>query len=1059
MSMAGRWVRYGNEASEALRAEIARAKGAEPLAPVTVVVPSNQVGVSARRQLAKGGLGPGAPGTGIIGVTFLTTYRLAELLGAGPLAGAGRHPVSTPVLTAVVRGALRAEPGLFRTVAEHPATESALVATYRELRDLSPAALGALARQGDRAAEVARLHRAARSALEGAWYDEEDLLASATAAVAAHGGPAELGTVVVHLPQLLSRHAAELVTAVAAHHPVVVLAGTTDDTGADAEVSASITRLGLHLDPGAPRFGAPAVAADRTSIVTASDADEEVRHAVRRVVDAVRAGTPLDRIALFHASPEPYARLVREHLVAAGITANGAGEVPVAGRMAGRALLELLALPELGFRRQDVFAWLGSAPILHEGRWAPTTSWERISRDAGLVGGRREWDAGLESFATRLDADAQIAEDDPERPDWQAERKRTQAERARRLRRFVVGLADRLADAAAEPRAWSAHAAWARRLFEDLLGGPSRRSSWPDPERKAAERVELALDRLAALDRVEGAVGLDVFHRTLAIELEADLGRVGRFGEGVLVGPVSMAIGLDLDLVVLLGMAEGTFPAAVKDDSLLPDAERADAGGELPLRADHVHRLHRHFIAALATAPVHLLGVPRGDLRRSSERVPSRWVLDVASELAGERWWGPDLLAAREPWIHHVASFDAGVRGLAFPATGQEHRLRSLLAAAPERADLRAVAGGVDPVLGAGVAALDARHSADFTRFDGNLAGLPVYSPVDSVASATSLERWAKCPHSYLMQTVLRVEPVDHPEEALRITPMDRGSLVHQILEDFVTEVLERPEPDRPGPDQAWSAADGRRLAELAEAVFARYEAEGLTGRPIFWRRDRVSILQELDRFLVEDSAHRRTTRSRPVAAELAFGLRGIDPVPFPLPDGRSVPMRGMADRVDRGDDGTLHVVDYKTGSPDKVRVTAEDPHERGRRLQLAVYGQAARARQGTPGSPVEATYWFVSKKGRFQRWGYAVTPEVVERVGQAMQTIVTGIERGVFVPHPGPPSTSPWPECEYCDPDGLGTGELRRQWLRMAGHPDLADYVALAEPPGTDGDGPEEAA
>jgi hypothetical protein len=799
------------------------------------------------------------------------------------------------------------------------------------------------------------------------------------------------------------------------------------------------------------------VAADRTAIVTASDADEEVRHAIRRVVDAVRSGTRLDRIALFHASPEPYARLVREHLAAAGIAANGAGEVPVAGRMAGRALLELLGLPDLGFRRQDVFAWLGSAPILHEGRWAPTTSWERISRDAGLVGGRHEWDATLEAFAARLEADADLVAADPERPDWQAERTRANAEHARRLRRFVVGLADRLATAAAAPRPWAEHARWAHRLFADLLGGPSRRLAWPDTERKAAERVELALDRLAALDRVEGAVGLDVFTRTLAIELEADLGRVGRFGEGVLVGPVSMAIGLDLDLVVLLGMAEGTFPATVRDDSLLPDAERAGAGGELPLRADHVDRLHRHFVAALATAPTQVLGVPRGDLRRSSERVPSRWVLDVASDLAGERWWGPDLLAAQVPWVHHVASFDAGVRHLTFPATGQEHRLRALLAAAPGRADLHAVAAGIDPALGEGVGTLDARHSADFTRFDGNLAGLPVYSPVDSVASATSLERWAKCPHSYLMQTVLRVEPVDHPEEALRISPLDRGSLVHQVLEDFITEVLERPAPEQPGPDDAWTQADGRRLAEIAEAVFARYEAEGLTGRPIFWRRDQVSIRQELDRFLVDDSAHRRTTRTRPVAAELGFGLRGIDPVPFPLPDGRSVPMRGMADRVDRADDGTLHVVDYKTGTADKVRVTADDPHERGRRLQLAVYGQAARARQGTPDTPVEATYWFVSKKGRFQRWGYAVSPDVVERVGEAMQTIVTGIEHGVFVPHPGPPSTSPWPECEYCDPDGLGTGELRRQWLRKAEHPQLAAYVALAEPPGTDGDGAEE--
>src|SRR5690606_8992567 len=134
-----------------------------------------------------------------------------------------------------------------------------------------------------------------------------------------------------------------------------------------------------------------------------SDADEEVRHAVRAVVDAVREGTRLDRIAVLHASPEPYARLAHEQLHAAGIRTNGAAVLPLAARLAGRTLLELLALPPGGFRRQEVLAWLTAAPILHEGRWAPTAAWERISREAGVVGGRRDWDERLTRFAEAAD--------------------------------------------------------------------------------------------------------------------------------------------------------------------------------------------------------------------------------------------------------------------------------------------------------------------------------------------------------------------------------------------------------------------------------------------------------------------------------------------------------------------------------------------------------------------------------------------------------------------------------------------------------------------------------
>src|SRR3954464_12523130 len=92
------WVRYGRGAAEALRAAIAAAKGSEPLAPVTVIVPSNHVGVATRRLLASGTLGSvSGRGVGLVAVDFLSTSRLAELIAAPLLAGAKRRPISTPV--------------------------------------------------------------------------------------------------------------------------------------------------------------------------------------------------------------------------------------------------------------------------------------------------------------------------------------------------------------------------------------------------------------------------------------------------------------------------------------------------------------------------------------------------------------------------------------------------------------------------------------------------------------------------------------------------------------------------------------------------------------------------------------------------------------------------------------------------------------------------------------------------------------------------------------------------------------------------------------------------
>lgn len=1045
---------YGPEAARALHDAVAAAKGGEPLAPVTVVVPSNHVGVASRRLLASGSLGPVAgSGVGLAAVTFLTTYRLAELLGAAALASTGRRPVSTPVLAAAMRTELAAAAGLFTPVADHPATESALVATYRELRDLSPGALAALARTSARAEEVVRLHEAVRARLAPDWYDEEDLL---QAAAEQAGSPAagELGEIVVHLPQRLSRHGAQMLQALSAAVPTTVIAGRTGVVEADAEVLESLRRLEVD-DAGLPEAAVPLpVGSDRTKIVTTSDSDDEVRAAVRCVVDAARAGTRLDRMAVLHASPEPYARLAHEQLRAAGIATNGAAVVPLAARMAGRTLLEMLALPDHGFRRQDVFAWLASGPVLVEGRWAPTTAWERISRDAAVVSGRADWDGRIAQLADAQDERAERYESSDDEPEWKAERARTTAKRARALRRFVLHLIDDLCAAAESPRAWSAHAAWARGHLEALLGKADRRDRWPDAERKAAERVDLALARLGALDDVEGPVSLEVFARTLQIELEADLGRVGRFGDGVLVGSVEMGIGLDLDLLIVLGLAEGSFPATVRDDSLLPDSERAECRGELGLRADRVERQHRQLLASLAGAGRQVLCVPRGDLRRSVERVASRWVLDLATHLAPGgpgRWWTKELREADVPWVQQIASFDAGLRAMSSPATSQEHRLRTLLSAGG------ALDGLADASTASGASVMRARRSATFTRFDGNLTGVDVRSPIGTVMSPTRLERWASCPHQYLVEDLLGTSPIENPEDELTITPLERGNLVHLALERFIREVLDRPAAERPRSTTPWSVGDRRRLQEIGAEECDRYESLGLTGRPIFWRRERRRILGDLDLALSHDDAHRHTHGTTPLAVELAFGLPPegdqptLPPVTVQLPDGRELQVRGRADRVDLADDGTIHVIDYKTGSRTKyTKLSEDDPIAQGTKLQLPIYGLAGRLHRGDPTAPVRAEYWFVTRKGEFKRVGYEITDSVLEETVNTLAAIVEGIESGLFPAHPeAGTSTRPsrWVSCNTCDPDGLGIVELRQHWERKRSDPAMERYAQLVEP------------
>ncbi|MBW3557670.1 MAG: PD-(D/E)XK nuclease family protein [Actinobacteria bacterium] len=1011
---------YGKAAVTLLARQVVEIKGGDPLAPVTVVVASNYVAVAARRALAA------RPG-GVVNVSFLTLHRLAERLGAPTLAAAGRRPVSAPVIAAAVRTVLDDEPGVFAPVAEHPATEGALVAAHRELAAVPDDALALVAACSPRANDVVRIHRAVRAHLVGDWYGEHDLLVAATEAWLG-STTVESGPVIVHLLQDIPPAGADLLRLL---RPVHVNVGITGDDDADGPVLASHRRAGIEVRAQEiePRCA--------TSIVSTSDPDDEVRAAVRLVTRWMHEGINLGQIALVYGTPHPYARLVHEQLAAAGIPWNGAPVRTVGDLLFGRTLRALLALPDRGYRRPDVLAVLTAAPLLDGERRVPGRAWERLSREAGVVGGD-DWDERLANLSSEQRRDAEAIDAERE-DDWRADRKRRDAETADALALFVRRLRADL-DAGAAAGSWGALVEWAKGLVDTYLGDERRRVRWPHEERLAAERVEAALDRLAGLDALGGsAPTVEVFRRALEGELDQAGRRVGRLGDGVLVGPVAIASGLVLDRVVVLGMAEGVFPPRRLEDSLLPDAERASAGGALQLRAQRVHDDRRHLLAAMASADEAVLCQPRGDLRRSRERPASRWLVADAARLSGVPGLRSGDLAqhAGAAWLDHVPSFEGGLVRLPSPASEQELRLAAI---ARRLHDHPAVTA--DGPLVAALEVVQARRSHHFTRFDGNLATVASELGRPPRASATRLQTWAACPHRYLLQYVLGVQPIEEPERLLMISPLDKGSLIHEILDEFVGTAISSGHPlDR------WTPADQARLTLVAEAHFARYEADGRTGRRLFWRRDRAHILADLDRFLEQDS-ERLAQGHRPLGTEHPFA-----DVPVTLPSGHVLLVGGKVDRIDRRPDGSLAVLDYKTGRDNYQGLSEQNPHGGGRWLQLYLYAVATEAAFSTD-LPVWSAYWFNTSKGGFKQRGYVVSPEVAAEVSAAIDTIVEGIAAGLFPAHPAVPSS--WVghvDCWYCTPDGLSAADRRREWERKRLDPVLADYVGLADPEALDAD------
>jgi ATP-dependent helicase/nuclease subunit B len=1031
-------VEHGPPAREALREAVRSAQGPDPLAPVTVAVPSTYAGLALRRTLA----GP----DGLVNVRFLALARLAELLGAPTLAEQRRRPLTRPLRAEAVRAVLADAGPPLAAVAGHPATERSLDASFLELRRAGDDAVDRLAAAGDPAASVGRLYPEFRSRTTG-FYDDEDLAIAAAGALA--GNPPalrEIGHVVLYLPTRLSPGETELVRALGAAGRLRALLGLTGDAAADEPVEALAARLAESGEP--ERTAAPDPPAG-TAIASAPDPEDELRAVVRDVMARAAAGTPFHRVAILFRVDEPYARLAHELLDAAAIPWSGPSTRRLAETTAGRVLLGLLRLAESDFDRDAVVGWITSGPVLDpaDGRAVPSSRWDTLSREAGIVTGLAQWNERLARLSRHLAADLAATADD-ELSEGARRHREADLEHAENLARFVADLGAHLTPPS--PGTWPRLAAWSRGLLDRYLGGEGRRVRWPEPEVEAARRVADALDGLAALAEIRAEASLPTFVRALESELDAPAGKVGRFGAGVFVGDVHHAYGGDFDVVHVVGMAEGTFPPLGREDPLIPDRARRLTGDALPVHAVRRTEERRDYLAALAAAPVRSLSYPRADPRAQRKRLPARWLLESAGALLGETVGAEELTRlANVPWLHVVPSFEAGVRTPGEAGSLTERDVRSLRGWQEGRRSLdRHPLVATTPSLTAGIAAVRARRSAALTRFDGYVGPVPGLLPdEDEALSPTALEDWATCPFHYLLGRVLRVREVERPEATDRIGPLERGSLVHAVLAEFLDTV----EP-RTSPDQPWDDAERGLLLAIGERRCNEADAEGLTGRPLLWKLDRRRILRELEGFLDTDEDVRAALGVVPQegARELAFGFGGDSGAParVTLADGRTVRFHGFIDRVDQGPNGSPVVVfDYKTGRVD-------DPAkglERGNRLQLPVYARAMAG--GDPSADVRSYYWSTREFGTDALVGIKLDDATNDQFVDKVSTIVDGIGAGTFPAFPDNPrqdgrGRETWENCCYCPFDRVCAPARDDDWSRKRSDPVVARFRNLADPP-----------
>jgi ATP-dependent helicase/DNAse subunit B len=918
---------------------------------------------------------------GVAGVHVVTLPELAERVALLPLALAGRQPLPAVadrlLVDRAIRGAVPPAGGYFSAVAGARNFPSAMLRTLLDVKraGLGPADLGAAFPDRAKIRELAGVYRQFEAALgQGGYYDASDLLVEAARLVSAE--PARLATSAVLAFGFVELNPLEARLLEACGRATTVRRYDADSGAAELPERAAI------------------------EIVAAPGEEREAREIARVILGHLERGGRLDEVGILLRQPAAYLAAIRDVFTAAGIPYT-LGTAPAIGETrAGRSLRLLAEVRRSDFARATVMEFVSFADL----RSRPGTSpaeWERLSRQAGIVGGAREWRERLDRLGRRL-APAPEAEGDEEREARRAG-DRDALEALRRAARILLRGLSRLPDPAPVDALVDAFTRTFRRLVAT------------SPE---AELALTALGRLRELAAVDAVVPLEEFWSLLEAALAAPSAPAPEAVPGrVFVGELGAALGIDFPLTIVPGLVEGGFPAAPRQDPILLDAERRALAG-LPL-SDEARALERiRFALAIGSGARRVvLTYPRVDAESGRPRVPSFLVLDLLEAVTGQRH---DFEALeRFPGWRTVPLHPAPPSARERPLDPREWLVARALAARSEPdALLRELPGARR-----GLEAIRSREGTDaLTVYDGLLGqGVDLG---DAPLAPTALEQYAVCPFRFLLERVYRLEAVEEPDRILMIDPRDRGDLAHAVLETTFRRLAEG--GALPLARERLEAARDAFEVAFDEAT-ADAERRGVTGLPMLWAGERTRLREELLSAIEAEADD--PSGWRPALFEIAFGIEGREgsgpPLVYKLPDGTVLRLRGRIDRVDLSPDGRrARVLDYKTGRVRSARTA--DRLGKGRALQLPIYRLAAEPLLAEGGAVTvdEAQYYHVigpdaGTRVRFTRAGWETRRADFDL---ALATILGGIRAGRFFQRPSACARGP---CAF----DLACGAERRRW------------------------------
>jgi ATP-dependent helicase/nuclease subunit B len=511
-----------------------------------------------------------------------------------------------------------------------------------------------------------------------------------------------------------------------------------------------------------------------------------------------------------------------------------------------------------------------------------------------------------------------------------------------------------------------------------------------------AELVKL-LDQMAEI-MGEEVVSTQDFLAILDSGLEQfDLALTPPTVDQVLVGGVERTRTPALKACIVLGLNEGEFPHAPRDQTILSDGERRklrernieiDPDGDRKLLDESflgyiafTRASHRLYVTRSAAddagRPVmpspfwkKIRGTfpdaPTQEIRREEATVQTigtprqlvtrlmRWVRDGAydshSPVLRVEGWGEGSSGIG---VHAAALSSNAPNPSPAPTprnTGKREDAASWIGLYHWLAMYKCSSDFRDPIDTMRYRAWRALSYDNQASLSPEIAKLLFKSPLD--ASVSRVETFATCPFKHFARYTLKLTEREDPD----VSSLDLGNVYHGILEQLVGDMVRR--------RKRWGA-EPKNVTQGAIRKFSQAIGESLRGELMLSSARNQYLLNHIERTLdqIIDSQEAAAARGKfnPIRTELEFGLTGeseLRALELTTAKGNRLRLRGKIDRVDLLEDqAAFAVIDYKLSGS----ALSLDRVYHGISLQLLTYLLVLQANgealAGKPLTPAAAFY------------------------------------------------------------------------------------------------------